>query len=128
MKKDNLIKNQNLFPRTTDIPQAHVKDIPCIQIGYLVNGEIQVWDGPRQEVLSPVWVATDNGPKPFSIGEYPLLAEVGFHNAGRGKRQNGLPARAGGGRCCPRCPDRKSVRRNGLRQLLFPCRPVSGQS
>ena len=24
MKKDNLIKNQNLFPRTTDIPQAHL--------------------------------------------------------------------------------------------------------
>jgi glyceraldehyde-3-phosphate dehydrogenase (NADP+) len=76
MKKDNLIKNQNLFPRTTDIPKAHLKDIPCIQTGYLVNGEIQVWDGPRQEVLSPVWVANDNGPKPFPIGEYPLLTEV----------------------------------------------------
>jgi len=24
MKKDNLIKNQNLFPRTTDIPKAHL--------------------------------------------------------------------------------------------------------
>ena len=76
MDQDNLIKNQNLFPRTTDIPQTLLKDIPCIQTGYLVNGEILVWDGPRQEVLSPVWVANDNGPKPFPIGEYPLLTEV----------------------------------------------------
>ena len=76
MEPDNLIKKQNLFPRTTGIPQTLLKDIPCIQTGYLVNGEIQFWDGPRQEVLSPVWVANDNGPKPFPIGEYPLLTEV----------------------------------------------------
>ena len=72
-----LMKNiQHVFPRATDIPEAHLRDIPCIQTGYLVNGEIRVWDGPRQEVLSPVWMANDNGPKPFSIGEYPLLTEV----------------------------------------------------
>jgi len=71
-----LIKNQNLFPRTNDIPQTLLKDIPCIQTGYLVNGEIRVWNGPRQEVLSPVWVADDNGPRPFFIGEYPLLTEA----------------------------------------------------
>jgi glyceraldehyde-3-phosphate dehydrogenase (NADP+) len=76
MKKDNLIKNQNLFPRINDIPQAHLKDIPCIQTGYLVNGEIPVWDGPRQEVLSPVWVVDSMDPKPFFIGEYPLLTEA----------------------------------------------------
>jgi glyceraldehyde-3-phosphate dehydrogenase (NADP+) len=61
MEQDNLIKNQNLFPRINDIPQALLKDIPCIQTGYLVNGEIPVWDGPRQEVLSPVWVANEHG-------------------------------------------------------------------
>ena len=67
-----LMKNiQHVFPRATDIPEAHLRDIPCIQTGYLVNGEIRVWDGPRQEVLSPVWVANDNDPKPFFIGEYP---------------------------------------------------------
>ncbi|WP_321416552.1 NADP-dependent glyceraldehyde-3-phosphate dehydrogenase [uncultured Desulfobacter sp.] len=75
MQKNNLIKNPNLFPRITDIPQPLLKDMPCIQTGYLVDGEIQVWDGPRQEVLSPVWVAGDTGPKPFLIGEYPLLTE-----------------------------------------------------
>ena len=76
MEQNNLFKNQNLFPRNTDIPKAYLKDIPCIQTGYLVNGEIQVWDGPRQEVLSPVWVSNDNGLKPFPIGEYPLLTEA----------------------------------------------------
>ncbi len=69
-------KIQNLFPRPVDIPAALLSDIPCIQKGYLVNGEIRVWDGPRQEVLSPVWVAGDASPTPFFIGEYPLLTEA----------------------------------------------------
>ena len=76
MEHDNLIGDQNLFPRASAIPEALLKDIPCIQTGYLADGEIRVWDGPRQEVLSPVWVANDNGPKPFPIGEYPLLTEA----------------------------------------------------
>ena len=69
-------KIQNVFPRATDIPETLLNGIPCIQTGYLINGEIRVWDGPRQEVLSPVWVAGDTGPKPFFIGEYPLLTEA----------------------------------------------------
>ena len=69
-------KIQNVFPQAGDIPEPLLKGIPCIQTGYLVNGEIRVWGGPRQEVLSPVWVAGDSGPKPFPIGEYPLLTEV----------------------------------------------------
>jgi glyceraldehyde-3-phosphate dehydrogenase (NADP+) len=76
MEQDNLIEDQNLFPRSVDIPEALLKDIPCIQTGYLINGEIRVWDGPRQEVLSPVWMADESGPRPFFIGEYPLLTEV----------------------------------------------------
>jgi glyceraldehyde-3-phosphate dehydrogenase (NADP+) len=69
-------KIQNVFPRAADIPEALLNGIPCIQSGYLVNGEIRVWEGPRQEVLSPVWVAGDTGLKPFFIGEYPLLTEA----------------------------------------------------
>ena len=73
-------KIQSVFPRATDIPETLLNDIPCIQTGYLVSGEIRGWDGPRQEVLSPVWVAGDTGPKPFPIGEYPLLTEAeAFH-------------------------------------------------
>ena len=69
-------KIQNVFPRATDIPEPLLNGIPCIQTGYLVNGEIRVWEGSRQEVHSPVWVADDTDPKPFFIGEYPLLTEA----------------------------------------------------
>lgn len=69
-------KIQNVFPRASDIPQPLLEDIPYVQTGYLVDGEIRIWDGPRQEVLSPVWVAGGAGPKPFFVGEYPLLTEA----------------------------------------------------
>jgi len=38
-------KIQNIFPRPTDIPKTLLNGIPCIQTGYLINGEIRVWDG-----------------------------------------------------------------------------------
>lgn len=76
MAQNNLTEDRNLFPRTLDIPEVLLKDIPCIQTGYLADGELRVWNGPRQEVLSPVWVTDDNGSRPFFIGEYPLLTEA----------------------------------------------------
>ncbi len=69
-------KINTVFPQAGEIPKALLNDIPFIQKGYLVNGEILVWEGLRQEVLSPVRVADDTGLKPFVIGEYPLLTEV----------------------------------------------------
>jgi glyceraldehyde-3-phosphate dehydrogenase (NADP+) len=69
-------KIQAVFPRTTEIPAHLLNDIPCIQTGYLVNGEIREWGGPRQEVFSPVRTSSDSGPEPFFIGEYPLLTEA----------------------------------------------------
>ncbi len=72
----SLIKKiQTIFPRAADIPEALLNDIPCIQTGYLINGEIIGWEGPRRKVLSPVWLAGDTEPKPFSVGEYPMLTE-----------------------------------------------------
>ena len=69
-------KIKNMFPQAGEIPEALLKDIPFIQKGYLINGEIHVWEGPRQEVRSPVRTVEDTGLKPFVIGEYPLLTEV----------------------------------------------------
>ncbi|MFY9942636.1 MAG: hypothetical protein WAK57_10720 [Desulfobacterales bacterium] len=76
------------------VPGIVLEDIPCIQKGYLVDGEIRIWDGPRQGVLSPVWVAGGTGWEPFFVGEYPLLTEaqalqalgaaVGAYDHGRG--------------------------------------------
>jgi len=69
-------KIQTTFVRSVDIPDPLLHNIPCIQTGYLINGEIRNWDGPCQEVFSPVWVAQDAAPKPFFIGEYPMLTEA----------------------------------------------------
>lgn len=76
-------KINNLFPKMVDIPQDLLIDIPFIQRDYLVNGEIRVWDGPRQEVLSPVRAQgdTDSRPRPVFIGEYPLLTETEANQA-----------------------------------------------
>ncbi len=68
-------KLKHIFPSAADMPKNLLENIPCLQTGYLVNGEIRSWDGPRQAVFSPVWVAADNRPTPFFIGEYPLLTE-----------------------------------------------------
>jgi glyceraldehyde-3-phosphate dehydrogenase (NADP+) len=70
-------KIRNVFPQASDIPEALLKDIPCIQRGYLIDGEIRAWNGPRQEVLSPVRTAGNTAePQPLCIGEYPLLTET----------------------------------------------------
>ncbi|HRZ40627.1 MAG TPA: NADP-dependent glyceraldehyde-3-phosphate dehydrogenase, partial [Candidatus Omnitrophota bacterium] len=60
----------------------------------LINGEIRSWDGPFQEVLSPICLQTSEGPIQKVIGEYPLMAEkedlealdsaVKAYNNGRG--------------------------------------------
>ena len=47
---------ESLFPREEEIPQKYRIDSPVCQNYYLVNGELRSWDGPLQEVLSPVWV------------------------------------------------------------------------
>lgn len=69
-------KIKNIFPLAAEIPGELLNNIPFIQKEYLMNGEIHVWEGPRQEVLSPVRVTDDTGQKPLYIGEYPLLTEV----------------------------------------------------
>ena len=49
-----LMKNiQHVFPQATEIPEAHLRDIPCIQTGYLINGEIRVWGGPVRRCSRP---------------------------------------------------------------------------
>jgi hypothetical protein len=64
-----------------------LKDIPCIPAGYLADGEIRVWDGPRKEVLSPDWVANDNDPKPFFVGDYSTrLIEANMINSSYGQQ------------------------------------------
>lgn len=63
-----------LFPTIQDIPGNY--DIPEVnQTEYLVNGELRQWDGPFQEVSSPVCIRTEAGFERKLLGRYPLLPE-----------------------------------------------------
>jgi glyceraldehyde-3-phosphate dehydrogenase (NADP+) len=64
-----------IFPGSmTAIPAEH-----CLerfeQRHYLCAGELCLWSGPVQEVLSPVCFSGDSEPHPVAIGSFPLLGE-----------------------------------------------------
>jgi len=65
---------EELFPRETDLPAEHVPaDLPLEQREYLVDGALRRWDGPLQEVLSPVCLREGDRVTPRRLGAYPLL-------------------------------------------------------
>jgi glyceraldehyde-3-phosphate dehydrogenase (NADP+) len=64
---------ESLFPREEEIPQKYRIDSPVCQNYYLVNGDLRSWDGPLQEVLSPVWVKNGTSFNRTLVGHYPLL-------------------------------------------------------
>ena len=83
-----------LFPDERGIPEEHRHEGPVIQKEYLINGQLRMWEGPMQEVLSPVCVKTASGVFRKVIGSCPVLtareamealdaAERAYHN-GRG--------------------------------------------
>ncbi|MBN2427602.1 MAG: NADP-dependent glyceraldehyde-3-phosphate dehydrogenase [Deltaproteobacteria bacterium] len=72
---NNQQKIATLFPAEYNIPEAFQIPVPLEQKEYLINGEIHFWEGPRQEVFSPVCVAAGSGFEPKRIGSYPLLTE-----------------------------------------------------
>lgn len=65
----------NLFPNETEIPLEFQIKEPVNQKEFLINGELREWNGPSQEVYSPVHLQTAEGLKPKYLGSYPLLAE-----------------------------------------------------
>ena len=103
-----------IFPRETDIPAEFRISAPIHQDVYLVNGELKTWDGPWQEVVSPVNVANGAGLAPKVLGRYPLMdtataqeilgAAIQAYDAGRGLWPTmsvpGTPS-AYGGICLP---------------------------
>ncbi|MCD4785195.1 MAG: NADP-dependent glyceraldehyde-3-phosphate dehydrogenase [Candidatus Eremiobacteraeota bacterium] len=68
-------KVKTLFPTEDEIPQKYRPDIPIRQVEYLINGELRKWDGPMQEVLSPICIKTGSGLEQQVMGTYPLLTE-----------------------------------------------------
>jgi glyceraldehyde-3-phosphate dehydrogenase (NADP+) len=59
---------ENTFPTTLKLDELQQKN-------YLVDGELRCWDGPRQDVLSPVCVKVNGRLVQQKIGSYPLLTE-----------------------------------------------------
>jgi glyceraldehyde-3-phosphate dehydrogenase (NADP+) len=62
---------RSLFPAAEAIPAAFRIDRPVEQREYLVGGELRIWEGPMQQVVSPVCI----GGVPQAIGSHPLLTE-----------------------------------------------------
>ena len=66
---------ENIFPTANQIPQQWKLDSFIEQREYLVNGELKIWDGPMNEVVSPVSINSGNGNEKNIIGSTPLLTE-----------------------------------------------------
>ena len=66
---------ENIFPTANQIPQQWKLDSFIEQREYLVNGELKIWDGPMNEVVSPVSIKSENGNEKNIIGSTPLLTE-----------------------------------------------------
>ena len=66
---------REIFPYEKDIPEDFGLTEPVEQREFLIGGELKVWRGEMQEVLSPVFVKGPAGILPKVLGRYPLLTE-----------------------------------------------------
>ncbi len=64
----------SVFPDHAEIP-ASVRESYYDGAFYLLGGEVRRWEGPCQEVLSPVWLRSENGATAYPLGRYPLMSE-----------------------------------------------------
>jgi len=65
---ETIFKEKNAIPERFRINRIDQKE-------YLTNGEIKIWNGAIQEVLSPVCILKENKLAQEIIGSYPLLGE-----------------------------------------------------
>jgi glyceraldehyde-3-phosphate dehydrogenase (NADP+) len=68
-------KLKSLFPTEADIPKEWDITTPIHQREYLLDGKIVHWDGPVQEVYSPIFIRDGETLKPKLLGSYPLIGE-----------------------------------------------------
>lgn len=70
----------DIFPKAGDIPKEYQLPEFLEQKEYLINGELREWDGPLNDVLSPVCLKNEEGRLERAIiGKTPLLT----HNEAR---------------------------------------------
>jgi glyceraldehyde-3-phosphate dehydrogenase (NADP+) len=61
------------FPTAADVPIEYDLPEPLHQRDYLFDGRMVHWDGPVQEVWSPVYIREGEQVKPKYLGYYPLI-------------------------------------------------------
>ncbi|MBW1739910.1 MAG: NADP-dependent glyceraldehyde-3-phosphate dehydrogenase [Deltaproteobacteria bacterium] len=64
-----------IFPEESQIPEKYRLNTRIEQKIFLVNGESRKWDGPVQEVFSPVCIRKHDTVEQKYIGSYPLLTQ-----------------------------------------------------
>lgn len=62
-----------LFPAEDRIPESARVERPIEQREYLLDGEIRRWEGPLEDVLSPICLETPGGPARVRLGATPRL-------------------------------------------------------
>lgn len=65
---NTIFKDRSSIPEKFKINRIDQKE-------YLINGEIKIWNGPSQEILSPICFMNDGKLEQEIIGSYPLLDE-----------------------------------------------------
>lgn len=95
MTTSNLLAQ--LFPTSVaDIPEQYRLAAPIEQRDYLVDGQLQVWNGPLAQVQSPVQL----GDRRVVIGSTPLLdADTALTALDAAVRALMIVARVNGRRC-----------------------------
>lgn len=66
---------QHIFPQVAQIPNEWQLQKLIEQREYLVNGELRIWEGPMNEVVSPVSIDNGNSIEKNIIGTTPLLTQ-----------------------------------------------------
>jgi glyceraldehyde-3-phosphate dehydrogenase (NADP+) len=65
---------KSVFPAASDIPQEWAVS-PLDQRDYLIGGSLRAWNGPCQEVFSPICVQEGGKAVQVRLGSYPLCTE-----------------------------------------------------
>lgn len=70
---DTSLKLLQHFPTTADVPPEYDLPEPLHQRDYLFDGQMVHWDGPVQDVWSPIHIREGEQVKPKYLGYYPLI-------------------------------------------------------
>lgn len=64
----------DVFPKSFDaVPTEARVEYYAHGARYLLDGHVHTWNGPCEEVLSPVCLHGPDGPMPYHLGHYPLM-------------------------------------------------------